>query len=224
MTPKELEEAIANLSIDDFDNKEEYRKYVVKNRRQLGAKMKEGVEIVLDENILIDYINLLMQEGYLALNKLPPVPEALKVKERSKSYRTLFYKVLSEYKYPESPRLIKISTDAIRKSACIADLRYALKQWKEVQELYAERDRLEDEVRMLDQQITFDTERDDLLEFYKQQNRELMEALTKDDEEYLLAKNVHELSKQGKGRGSISAELGITEKKVRVLLDKYKFS
>ena len=135
MTPEELEKAIINLSVEDFDNKEEYRKYVVKNRRQLSSKMKEGVEIVLDENILIDYIRILMQEGYVALNKLPPVPEALKVKERSKAYKAVFQNVLSEYKYPESPRLIKITTDAIRKSACISGLRYALKQWKEVQKL-----------------------------------------------------------------------------------------
>ena len=135
MTPEELEKAIINLSVEDFDNKEEYRKYVVKNRRQLSSKMKEGVEIVLDENIFIDYIRILMQEGYVALNKLPPVPEALKVKERSKAYKAVFQNVLSEYKYPESPRLIKITTDAIRKSACISGLRYALKQWKEVQKL-----------------------------------------------------------------------------------------
>lgn len=224
MQLKQLEELIQNLSTEEFDSLEEYRKTVIKLARQLSSKLKEGVEEVLDEESLKEYINLLMQECYLKLNKLPPVPIDLKVKERSKSYRTIFKQELENYSYTDSTKLIKISSDAIKSSACITDLRTALRLWKEIQLLYAERDRLEDEVLVLDAQVTFDTKNEELLEFYIQQNRELTEALTKDDEEYLLARKVYDLHKAGNGRVSISNSLGISEKKVRVLLDKYKFT
>lgn len=224
MQLKQLEELIQNLSTEEFDSLEEYRKTVIKLTRQLGSKLKEGVEEVLDEESLKGYINLLMQECYLKLNKLPPVPIDLKVKERSKSYKAIFKQELENYIYLDSTKLIKISSDAIKSSACITDLRSALRLWKEIRLLYAERDRLEDKVIALDAQVTFDTKNEELLEFYIQQNRELTEALTKEDEEYLLAKKVHKLSNDGKGRSTISRELGITEGKVRALLETYKFN
>lgn len=223
MQLKQLEELIQNLSTEEFESLEEYRKAVIKLTRQLSTKLKEGAEEVLDENSLKSYINLLMQECYLRLNKLPPVPIDLVVKERSKSYRNIFKQELGNYEYPDTTRLIKISVNVIKTSSSISELRSALRLWKEVQLLYDERDRLEDESKMLDLQITFDAKNEELLEFYIQQNRELTDALTREDEEYLLAKKVHKLSKEGKGRPTIAKELGITERRVRTLLETYEF-
>ncbi len=218
-----LQKAIQDLSIDDFRTKEEYRKYVVKSNRQLSSKLSEGAEDMINKDDLVAYIKVLMQEGYLEQNKLPSVPENLKAKERSKAHKSIFQEELLNYEYPDNPRLNKMLVNSIKTSSCISELRSALKFWQEVQLLYAEMDKLEDTVRILDKQIKFDTEQDDLLEFYKQQNKELIEALTEQDEEYLLAKKVHGLRKQGKGRYVIAKELGVTDRQVRTLIENYEF-
>lgn len=220
---KQLEGLIQGLSTEDFDNLEDYRKSVIKLTRQLSSKLKEGVEEVLDEDSLRKYIRLLMQECYLVLGKFPPVPIDLKVKERSKGYKHIFKKELEQYEYLDTTRLIKISTDGIQSSQSISDLRSALRLWQEVKNITNKVSELESYVEVLDLQINFDTKNEELLEFYVQQNKELTEALTKEDEEYVLARKVHRLSKEGKGRIFISKELNITEKKVRVILEKYQF-
>lgn len=226
MTDKleEIKESILGLSVEDFESKEEYRKYIISLYNGTISKLKEGVEEVLNEELLEQYVKSLMDQCYLALNKLPPVPEELKVKERSKSGKKVIKQVIDSYSYPDIPELIKNICKGIVRSSSISELRSNIRLWQSAQVLLQERDRLKNEVRMLDEQITFDTKNEELLKFYIQQNKELTEALTKEDEEYLLAKRAHKLHSDGKGRPTIAKELNITERKVRTILDKYEFN
>lgn len=221
---KQTEQAILNLAPEMFESNEQYRKYILGLSKKLGAKLKEGADEVLNEELLKEYTKVLMDSCYLELGKFPPVPTELKVKERVKSGKHIIKQVLETYKYPETPALIKNIRKSILRSSSISELRSNLRLWQSAQEILKEKDRLEDEVNVLDQQICFDTRTEELLEYYKKQNEELIEALTANDEEYILAKQVHGLHKEGKGRPTIAKELNIPDRKVRTLLEKYKFA
>lgn len=223
---QEIEALLTELEPSQFNSLEEYRKVIVSLTKQLGAKLGEGAEEVFDLVEARAYIRKLLQQGYVECTKLPAVPDNLKIKVRNGAVRNIIKEELRAIKVlsrtQEKEPLKREALSYILKARTIAELRSALNLWIQVQLVFKKETREPDAYIMnickeIEDEMTE-------LEYYKQVSNELIAAMTYDDEQTLLAMQVHKLKAQGLGRGAIAKELGISEKRVRTLLEKYEFS
>lgn len=61
---REIEALLECISKSDFESSEEYRKWVIERQRQLGVKLREGADEILDREEATAYINKLLQKGF----------------------------------------------------------------------------------------------------------------------------------------------------------------
>lgn len=221
---KEIEQLIKDLSAEQFESLEEYRKVAISLYKQLGAKIREGAEEILDRDEAKHYLHKLLQAGYKDCTKLPSVPEGLKVKVRNASVKDIIKDQLLAFgiasRTQGNTALEKEAYGYLLKAKSIADLRSALNLWYEVKSLQVE-EHTDEGLSNLCNNLFSEL---DELQYYKQVNCELITALTYDDEQTILAMKVHRLNAEGKGRRVIAEELEIPERKVRELLRNYKFN
>lgn len=215
---------IESINPSEFNNLEEYRRFIIKLRNTLGNKLKEGSDTIIDLDSVKEYIARLVDIGINTYDKLPSIPLEFKHKDRSKSLKNTILEVTSELDNCNTDKLSITAWSYILKSETIAELRKAIKLYREVKDLVLE---IYDEDSaantMLD--ILLDSyNSEDNLAFYKQQNNELIEAMTKDDWKVYQAMQVHKLNKAGKGRRAIAKELNLTERQVRIYLVDYEFN
>lgn len=219
-----IEKLLKELGEDDFESKEEYRKSIVNLNKQLGAKLREGADEILDRDEAKEYVSRLLQAGYRQCTKLPSVPAGLKLKVRNASIKDIIKEALEAFGITSRTQgetaLEKEAYGYLLKSKSISDLRSALNLWYEVQK-YQHEEVVDADISNLCDNLFSEL---DELQHYKQVNRELISALTYDDEQTLLAMKVHRLNAEGKGRRVISEELSIPDRKVRELLRNYEFN
>lgn len=221
---RQIESLLNCISKEDFESTEEYRKWVVERQKQLGVKLREGADEILDRDEAKDYVARLLEAGYRECSKLPTVPVGLKLKVRNASIKDIIKEQLEVFgiysRTQGSTQLEKESYGYLLKAKSISDLRSALNLWYEVKQLQIEEKIDEGLVNLCDN--LFDEL--DELQHYKQVNQELIAALTYDDKQTLLAMTVHRLNAEGKGRRLIAKELDLSERKVQELLRNYEFS
>lgn len=221
---KEIELLLQDLTADQFESLEEYRKVIVSLSKQIGAKLREGADEILDRDEAKDYVAKLLQAGYRECTKLPTVPAGLKLKVRNASIKDIIKEQLAAFgitsRAQGSTALEKEAYGYLLKSKSISDLRSALNLWYEVKALQVE-EYVDEGLDSLCNNLFAEL---DELQHYKQVNRDLITALTYDDEQTLLAMKVHRLNAEGKGRRIIAEDLEIPERKVRELLRNYEFS
>ena len=226
MEETDLENAILELCVDNFESPEEYRKFIVSLSKRLNTKLQEGAVEVLDEEKLKEYLKVLMETSYKGLQDVPSTPLELKVKERSKAAKKIIQEVLEEYKVSRDKikdSLLKKAVGYILKSTCLLELRIALKLWVDSSKAVASIKEMQRELDELYLALKINEETEDEMNYLREQNEVLINALKQYDEDTFTAYNAHKLNKQGMSRSAIASELGISEKKVRTYLSNFEF-
>ena len=222
----ELENAILDLCVDNFESPDEYRKFIVSLSKRLNTKLQEGAVEVLDEEKLKEYLKVLMETSYKGLQDVPSTPLELKVKERSKAAKRIIQEVLEEYKVSRDKikdALLKKAVGYVLKSTCLLELRIALKLWVDSSKAVACIKEMQRDLDELYLALKLNEETEDEIQYLREQNRILTEALKQYDQETFTAYKAHRLNKQGLSRSAIASELCVSEKKVRTYLSNFEF-
>ena len=213
---------IENLDPTEFNNLEEYRKFIIKVKSILSTKLKQGAEININIEDVKLYIASLISTAIYTKDRFPSIPLEFKHKDRSPMFKDIISEIATNViKDTPDDKLTVTAIDYIVKSKTLAELRKALRLYRDVKSVVSELEDI-DSFSSAELEDFFISGYNDL-EFYKQQNQELISAMTYDDRNVYNALQVHKLYNKGKGRPSIAKELNLTECQVRTYLEKYKF-
>lgn len=214
---------IEKLDPSEFNNLEEYRKFIIKVKSILSTKLKQGTEIDVNIDDVKTYVASLISVAVYTKDRLPSVPLEFKHKDRSPAFKDIIYEVATNViKDTPDDKLTVTAIDYIVKSKTIAELRKALRLYRDVKSVVSELEDVDSFSSVELEEFVKSSNND--LEFYKQQNQELVSAMTHDDWDVYNAIQVHKLHKVGKGRAYIAKELNLTEWQVRTYLEKYDFA
>lgn len=213
---------IEKLDPSEFNTLEEYRKFIIKVKSILSTKLKQGAEIDVNIDDVKTYVASLISVAVYTKDRLPSIPLEFKHKDRSPAFKDIIYEVATNViKDTPDDKLTVTAIDYIVKSKTIAELRKALRLYRDVKSVVSELEEADSFSSAELEQFVKSSNND--LEFYRQQNQELISAMTYDDRNVYNALLVHKLYNKGKGRPSIAKELNLTERQVRTYLEKYKF-
>ena len=208
------------IKVEDFESEDEYRKFIFGLSSEIIKKV--APERVIDMDKAKEYIKGIFEYAYGERSKSPPRLKELshKTSAFASMIRDLGFRESNDKEYKE----LDFYLSALQSSKNLGDLRFNAKAFRKAVELLEEKLK-EKEIRIsFEQQVDFDTKNEDLLEFYKQQNKELIDALSEDDSDSFTSLKLHRKINEGRTLKEACEDEGIDYQRGRRLVNKYQWT